>query len=459
MIDFTKGNITKQIAVFSLPLLFANVLQQAHSMVDAIIVGRFIGGSALAAVGISGFIFVFMLAIMFGLATGASVLISQFYGARQEENLRRTVSTSFILLSGLALAVSLLGAVFTPSLLRILDVPADAYADAVVYLRILIVGNTILGLVYNLFAAYLRALGDTRGPLYILLVSVVLNLFLTTWFVVTLDLGVAGAAWATILSQAFASVLTYLYAVKYAPVLKLSGFVFDREIAKSVLRYSIPAAIQFSLTSLNTLIIMRLVNSFGLSAAAGFTAAARIDQFAILPMSSISVAISTFVAQNMGAGLEDRAKAGFRSSFLFMVTIGLFSSVFIRFFAGWIVSMFVDPTAAHAYDIMLIGTEYLMVIANFYILFAIFFAFNGFFRGVGDAVIVMILTVTSLTIRMVSSHVLAHFTDLGPVSVAWAIPIGWTLCSMYCFWHYKTRRWDGKMQMKVARDEVQAAEN
>ena len=449
MIDFTKGHTTKQIIAFSLPLLFANILQQTHSMVDAIVVGRFIGGSALAAVGISGFIFVFMLSILFGLATGASVLISQFYGARQEENLRRTVSTSFILLSAMALTVSLAGALFTPALLRMLDVPADAFAEAVVYLRILIMGNTILGLIYNLFAAYLRALGDTRGPLYILMASVVLNLFLTFIFVVTLGLGVAGAAWSTILSQAFASVLTYFYALKYAPVLRISSLVFDREIAKSVLRYSIPAAIQFSLTSLNTLIIIRLVNSFGLSASAGFTAAARIDQFAILPLSSISVAISTFVAQNMGAGLESRAKAGFRSSFLFMILIAVILSGLIRIFGQSIVSLFVDSSEAYAAEIMQIGTEYLMVIANFYILFAIFFAFNGFFRGVGDAIIVMILTITSLTIRMVSAHLLAYFTDLGPVSVAWAIPIGWALCSIYCCVHYKKRLWDGKMQVKT----------
>ena len=456
MIDFTKGNITKQIIAFSMPLLFANILQQAHSMVDAIIVGRFIGGSALAAVGISSFIFMFMLAILFGLATGASVLISQFYGARQEENLRRTVSTSFILLSILALAVSILGALLTPWFLYLLDVPSYAFADAVVYLRILIMGNTILGLIYNLFAAYLRALGDTRGPLYILMASVVLNLFLTLLFVVTLDLGVAGAAWSTILSQAFASILTYIYALKCAPVLRLSGLVFDREIAKSVLRYSIPAAIQFSLTSLNSLIIMRLVNSFGLSAAAGFTAAARIDQFAMLPMMSISVAISTFVAQNMGAGLEDRAKAGFRSSFLFMAVIAVVSSVAIRIFGYSIMALFVEPTAMYSPEIIRIGAEYLVVIANFYILFAIFFAFNGFFRGVGDAVIVMILTVTSLTIRTVSSYLLAHFTDLGPVAVAWAIPIGWTLCGIYCCIHYKKRLWDGKMQVKHKKAEAAA---
>ena len=325
-------------------MLIGNVFQQIYSMADAMVVGRYVSGGALAAVGISGFILNFSLAVMIGLTTGSSVLISQFFGAKQMEKLIRSVSTSFLFLTGLVLFVSAGGIAASSLLLRILNAPADIFDQALLYLRILL-GGMVFTMLYNMFTSYLRALGDTKMPLYILIFSTLLNIGLDLLFVVRLNFGVAGVAWATMIAQAVAASLCYLYIVKFVPVLKISSLTFDRVLFRSILRYSIPAAIQLSLTSFASLTIMRLVNSFGSVAAAGYTAAVKIDQFAIMPLASVSMAISTFVAQNMGAQLEARARAGLHSSLKIMAGMAAATSVAALVFGRQVIALFVDSDA------------------------------------------------------------------------------------------------------------------
>ena len=447
MKDFTQGNPTRQIIAFSLPMLIGNLFQQFYNMVDAIVVGRYVSGEALAAVGTSGGVLNFMLAILAGLTTGASVLISQFYGARQEGNLRRTVSTSIITLGTIGAVISVIGILIMPTLMRLLHVPADIFADAVLYMRI-IMGGMIFAMTYNLFLAYLRALGDTVRPLYILILSTMLNIVLDLFFVVKLHMGVAGVAIATLISQAVAGIVTYLYVVYRVPILKVEKLIFDKILFRQFLRYSIPASVQMSLTSLANLTILRLVNSFGSVVVAGYTAAIKIDQLVMLPISNLSMAISTFCAQNMGAGSEDRAKKGLRSGNLIMVTVALTLSAVLLIINQSLIAQFVDETARNSTEIILIGGSYLSITSCFYFLFAIFFAFNGFFRGVGDAVIVMILTITSLSIRTVCAHLMVHMGGMGVEAVAWSIPIGWGLCSLFCVFYYKNRLWAGKSAVK-----------
>ena len=443
MNDFTKGNPTKQILLFSLPMLIGSVFQQFYNMADAVVVGRYVGSNALAAVGTAGTILNFMLAIMGGLATGASVLISQFYGAGEYEKLKRTVSTSVVALSVLTVVISVGGVLIMPAFLRMLNVPPEIFDDALIYLRILI-GGIVFMMIYNLFTAYLRALGDTKRPLYILIISTILNIFLDLLFVLKFGLDVMGVALATLIAQAIAGVVCYTYVVKRVPLLKIENFAFDSTLFRSLLRYSLPAAIQLSITSFAALTIVRLVNSFGAVDIAGYTAAVKLDQLALMPLMNLSMAISTFVAQNMGANLEERARKGLRSGALIMAVTAITVSGFIMIFGKQLISFFVDESAANTPQIIQSGTSYLVVIAFFYILHAMFFAYNGFFRGVGDAVIVMVLTITSLTIRSVSAHLLVHFAGFGIEAVAWSIPIGWGLCTLFCAWYYKKRLWCGK---------------
>lgn len=442
--DFTQGNAAKQIILFSLPMLVGNLFQQLYNMVDAIVVGRFVGGTALAAVGVSMNVIQFLLAVLIGFTTGASVVISQFYGARQYDRLHRTVSTSIIFLAAFSVVITVLGIVLTPQLLRLLNASEDIFADAQLYMRVLLAGM-VFPVFFNMYTAYLRALGDSRGPLYILICSSVLNVLLDLLFVAQFKMDVFGAAIATVIAQALAAVLCYFYTRRRVPLLRIDKPVFDRELFRAILKYGAPAALQLSLVSLANLTITRLINSFGSAAMAGITAATKIDQIAIQPISNISLALSTFVAQNMGAGLEDRAKKGFRSALLFMLLVAVVITVLIMSFGPQLIGLFLDQKDGNMTEILQVGLEYLNILVVFYFLFAFLFGFNGFFRGAGDAVIAMVFPVASLTIRALSAYGLVYLAGMGPEALAWSIPIGWGLCSFVSWLYYRKRLWAGKV--------------
>lgn len=449
MQDFTSGNITKSIVLFSFPMLIGNVFQQLYNMADAVIVGRYVGGTALAAVGVAGTVLNFLLSVLIGLATGSSVVVSQYYGAKQEDNLRLTVSTTLIFLSVLSFIITVLGLIFMPGLMQILRVQDEVFADTVTYLRILAVG-VFVQMLFNVYSAFMRALGDSRTPLICLTAAIVLNIVLDIWFVAGLGWGVAGAAIATVLAQVMAIVPCLFYVMKKVPMLNLKRFVFDREIFSVVLRYSIPAALQLSMVSLASLSIMRLVNEFGSNATAGYTTATKIDQMALLPGSSISMAASSFVGQNMGAGLEERAKKGLVSTGVFMFLLAIAVSVGLLLFGRPLMALFMEKSDANYEAIVTIGVNYISITAAFYFLFAILFAFNGFFRGAGDAVIVMCLTVSSLIIRSVAAYILVRSFGMGPEAVAWSTPIGWAIASLAAFIYYKKNLWAGKSAVRHA---------
>ena len=444
MRDFTSGNAAKQILLFSLPMLIGNLFQQMYSMVDAIVVGRYVGGSALAAVGVAMNLLQFLLSVLIGLTTGASVVISQLYGAKQYEKLKRTVATSIVSLAVFSVAIACLGIVFSPALLRLLNTSPEILGDAALYMRILI-GGIVFPVFYNMYTAYLRALGDSRGPLYILICCTVINTFLDLLFVVRFHLDVLGVATATVIAQALSVALCYLYVRRGASLLRIAKLVFDRGLFRTILRYGAPAALQLSLVSFAQLSITRLINSFGAAAMAGITAAGKIDQLAIMPVSTVSMALSTFVAQNMGAEKEERAREGLRSSLIYMIVIAVCISALLILFGPRLVSQFLNKDDENAGTILSIGLEYLNIMVVFYFLFAFLFAFNGFFRGAGDAVIAMVFPVSSLTIRTVSAHLLINFAGMGPEALAWSIPIGWGLCSIASFIYYRKRLWAGKI--------------
>ena len=444
MRDFTSGNAAKQIILFALPMLIGNLFQQMYSMVDAIVVGRYVSGNALAAVGVAMNVLQFLLSVLIGLTTGASVVISQLYGAKQYEKLSRTVATSIVFLAVFSAALAVIGVIIAPGLLRLLNTSPEILGDAALYMRILI-GGIVFPVFYNMYTAYLRALGDSRGPLFILICCTVINTILDLLFVIRFQLGVLGVASATLIAQALSVALCYLYVRRGAGLLKINKLVFDRELLRAILKYGSPAALQLSLVSIAHLSITRLINSFGAAAMAGITAAGKIDQMAIMPVSNISLALSTFVAQNMGAGKEERARSGFRSSLIYMLALAVCISALLIIFGRRLVSLFLNENDADAGAILAVGLNYLNIMVIFYFLFAFLFAFNGFFRGVGDAVIAMVFPVTSLTIRAVAAYMLVNFAGLGPEALAWSIPIGWGLCSLASFIYYRKRLWAGKI--------------
>ena len=444
MIDFTSGNPMKQIFSFALPMLVGNLLQQLYSMADTVIVGRFVSGTALAAVGSSNSIIQFLVSVLIGLTTGASVVISQFYGAKKEAELKRTVSTSIIFLAVFSIIITIGGVAGAGPLLRFLGVDDSIFEGAKLYLTIIMSGITF-PVYFNMYMAYMRALGDSKSPLYILLFSTVLNIVLDILFVAGFGWGIAGAAIATIISQALAMVFCIWVAVRKIDLLRIPKMVLDKTILKLILTYGIPTSIQLSITSLASLTIMRLVNSFGAIAVAGFSAGIRVENFALMPLSNINTAISTFVGQNMGADKEARAKEGLWAGMKLMIIISIVTSALLLIFSSTFMAQFVNEGDINAAAIIHEGTLYLSIISLFYILFGIFFAFNGFFRGAGDAIIIMILTITSLTIRTVSAHLIAAHTSMEIVAVAWSIPIGWGLCGFFAFVYYKMGWWKGKV--------------
>lgn len=450
MKDFTQGNPTKQLLVFTFPVLLGSIFQQFYSIADAIVVGRYISGGALAAVGSSIAIVNFINGSLLGITTGASVVISHYYGASEEQKLKQTFSTSIIFLTLVSAFFTAVGIIFTSSLLRLLSTPSHVFSLAVTYQRITLAGM-ILPAFFNMYASYMRALGDAKHPLYILIISSVVNIMLDFIFVAKFNLGISGVAFATILSQTIAVLLCIVCVRKSIPLLKLDKLIFSKEIFPSILKNSLPAAIQMSVTSLISLSITGLVNTFGEIASAGYSVATRLDSFALLPLESMSTTLSTFVGQNMGAGHEGRAKKGHKTAFLFMFSTAILVSSIILLFGRNVLSLFVNSSEADSSDIIKYGWEYLSVIALFYILHAFFFSFNGFFRGAGDAVIVMVLTISSLSIRAICSYFLSNHYVMGPSAIAFAIPVGWFICGTFAWIYYAKGWWRGMINRQPSR--------
>ena len=443
MQDFTTGSILGKLLMFSIPMIIGALFQQLYGIVDAVVVGRFLGGGALAAVGISMSTFFFITSTLFGFTTGASVIISQFFGAKSHDDLKNAVSTSIVFLTALAVVITVLGVAFTPLILRLLGAPADIFDLALVYMRVKMAG-LVFPVFFNMYTAYLRAVGNSRTPLYILIFSTTFNGVLNIVLVLLLGLGLGAVAAGTVLAQAIATMLCFFYTRKHVKLLHTSKLSFYYSHFTKIIKYGMPAAIQLSLVSLAMLTITRLINSFGYEAMAGITAAGRIDQMAILPVITLSLALSTFVAQNMGAGLEERAIKGLWSILLCMVLLAAVISAIIIAIGPWLMVMFIDLNEPGADVIMQTGLNYLNILVLFYFLFAILFGFNGFFRGVGDAVIAMVFPVVSLTIRTLSAYGLVNFGGMGPEAVGWSIPVGWSVTSVLSFVYFKKRLWVGK---------------
>ena len=444
MKDFTTGKISIPLMAFAVPMLIGNLFQQLYNMVDAVVVGRFVGGGALAAVGISMSVVIFLTSALIGLTTGAAVLIAQFFGAKQPDRLKKSVSVSIIFLAGLTVVLTVVGIVFAPHLLNLLGTDPEIFDDALLYMRIMMAGLVFV-VYYNMYTAYMRSLGDTKRPLYILIFSVVLSGILSIYLVAFQGMGVFGAAISTIFSQFLAAILSYLYARRYVPLLIVDKLTFDKKLFWQILRYGAPAALQLSLVSLAQLLITRLINSFGYAAMAGITAVSRIDGLATMPVATLSLAMSTFVAQNMGAKIESRAIRGFKIGTGYMLICAVVMSAILMIFAQQIISLFLNQGDVNSPEIMAIAQQYMNIMVVFYFLFAFLFAFNGFYRGVGDAVIAMALPVFSLLVRTVSAYALVAFAGMGPEALAWSIPIGWGLSSLAGWIYYKRRLWVGKV--------------
>ena len=436
MKDLTTGSEGRLIWNFTVPMLIGNIFQQSYNVVDSVIVGRVVGKYALAAVGASFPIIFLLVALIMGATMGFSILISQFFGARDMARVRRAIDTAYLFLFFSSLIMTGLGLAFAERILGFLNTPAEILPSALTFLRVTF-GGLVFLFGYNSISAVLRGLGDSKTPLYFLVFSTMLNVALVLLFVTVLRWGIAGSAWATVIAQAVSFLLAVVYLNTKHPVLKfrVKGFTFDREILKKSLAIGLPSGVQQMLVAGGMMAVTRLVNGFGTNAVAAFTAAGRVDTFAVMPAMSLSAAISTFVGQNIGAGKMERVKKGLKMALYISAATSLLTTLAVVVFGWHLISMFNSDPAVVA-----IGSRYLLIVGSFYIVFSSMFVVNGALRGAGDTFVPMLVTVLALWgIRVPVSVYLSG--RIGTDGIWWGIPLAWlaglTLASSY----YRTGRW------------------
>ena len=444
MKDLTQGSEGKLIFNFALPMLIGNVFQQLYNTVDSIIVGNTIGKEALAAVGASFPIIFLLVSLIMGVTMGATILIAQFFGARQMDEVKRTIDTTYLFVFFAALGATALGLATSGPILRLLKTPAEIFPLAKEYLDIIFAGIIVM-FGYNTISAVLRGLGDSLTPLYFLIIATVVNILLDLLFIKVFHWGVAGAAWATVIAQgvSFLLGLIYLHKTHELFVFNLKKISFDRRLFLAGLKIGLPSGIQQMLVASGMMALTRIVNGFGTNAVAAYTAAGRIDSFASMPAMNLSVALSSFVGQNLGANKPERVKKGYLATLGMATLISLTITLTVIFFGPQLVAIFnQDP------DVIAIGSNYLVIVGSFYIIFSTMFVTNGVLRGAGDTLIPMFFTVCSLwLIRVPLSAFLAQ--RMGANGIWWGIPIAWTVGALLSVSYYRSGRWKRKVVVKT----------
>ena len=421
----TVGGITSTLLRFTLPMMLGSLMQQCYNIADTLIVGRCIGPEALAAVGSAYALMVFLTSVLLGLAMGSGTVFSLQFGAGNFRGLRRSIYVSLVLIGCVTAGLTVAAFLLTDPILRLLQVPSEIYSMLRIYLLI-IFGGIPLTFLYNFYAALLRAVGDSVTPLWFLGISVVLNIGLDLLFILVFDMGVGGAALATVMAQGVSAIGLMLYVLGRRPELRLrkEDMHFDRVSVKEIVSFSSLTCVQQSVMNFGILMVQGLVNSFGTAVMAAFAAAVKIDSFAYMPVQEFGNAFSTFVAQNFGAGKQARIRRGVRSAFVTSVLFSLAVSVAVFLLARPLMLIFVR---AEETEIIRIGVQYLRIEGVFYFGIGILFLLYGYYRAIRMPGMSVVLTVLSLGTRVVLAYALAAIPSVGVTGIWWSIPIGWAL--------------------------------
>lgn len=436
--DLTKGNVTKSLLLFAGPMIMGNLLQQLYNVADTFIVGKYIGPEALAAVGSSFTLMTFLTSIVLGLCMGSGVVFSMLFGAGKKEKLKSSFLMSFLFIGLITVILTTSVIIFTTPLLRLLQIPNEILAETKSYITVIFYG-IIFTFFYNYFASLLRSIGNSFIPLLFLAISALLNIILDLVFIITFDMGVAGAAWATIIAQGVSAICVTLYCYLKLEVIRLkrSDLHLDFLVLREISQYSILTCIQQSIMNFGILMIQGLVNSFGVAVMAAFSAAVKIDAFAYMPVQDFGNAFSTFIAQNHGAEKKERIQKGVRSAIKVTLLFCILISIGVSLFAQPLMSIFVKPEEV---EIINIGVTYLRIESAFYCGIGLLFLLYGFYRGIGKPGVSVILTVVSLGTRVILAYLLASISSIGLVGIWWAIPIGWILADILGFLYYRRYR-------------------
>ena len=424
--DLTKGNISKALLLFALPMIAGNLLQQFYNIADTLIVGRVLGKTALAAVGSSYTLMTFLTSIFLGLSLGSGALFSIYRGKKDEESLRLSIVHSFLLIMGITVILNILVYLFLTPILHFLHVPENVWNGMWEYLLIIFAGLIATSL-YNFFSCLLRALGNSTVPLIFLAVSALLNIALDLLFVAVFSFGIAGAALATIIAQYVSGIGIFLYVLSHCRELlpNRKELHFDRQILKEIVSLSSMTCVQQSVMNFGILMVQGLVNSFGDTVMAAFAAAVKIDTFAYLPVQDFGNAYSTFIAQNYGAGNKERIRKGTRQAFLLSTIFSVIISTLVCLFAAPLMKIFVS---AKETGVIASGVQYLRIEGACYVGIGCLFLLYGYYRAIKRAEMSVILTVISLGTRVLLAYILSAF--IGETGIWLAIPLGWALADI-----------------------------
>ena len=419
--DLTTGKIMPILVNFTVPLVLGNLFQLTYNAVDSIIVGHFVGKEALAAVGICNPVSTLMILFLNGLCMGASILMGIQYGAKDYETLHRQISTTLLSGAVFSFFLTLVCVIFAVPILLLLQVDPSIIDMTVQYLRIIFLG-LMFTFLYNFFSSTLRALGDSASPLYFLIISAILNIFGDLFFVIVLKAGSNGCAISTVLSEALCCLFCIIYIQKKVPILRLGKkwLVFDARLLKKTIAYGWASAMQQATVQMGKIAIQALVNTMGVSVAAAFAVVNRIDDFAITPEQNIAHAMTALMAQNKGAGKNDRMREGFRCGMILELVYGAAVMLICLGFARPLMSLFVKDEEVIGH-----GVVYLHLIAVMYILPAITNSLQGFFRGIGDLKVTLMSSFTNMTVRVIAAAPMVLLWNFGIEALPYSYLAGW----------------------------------
>ena len=419
--DLTTGKIMPIFVNFTVPLVLGNLFQLTYNAVDSIIVGHFVGKEALAAVGICNPVSTLMILFLNGLCMGASILMGIQYGAKDYETLHRQISTTLLSGAVFSFFLTLVCVIFAVPILLLLQVDPSIMDMTVQYLRIIFLG-LMFTFLYNFFSSTLRALGGSASPLYFLIISAILNIFGDLFFVIVLKAGSNGCAISTVLSEALCCLFCIIYIQKKVPILRLGKkwLVFDARLLKKTIAYGWASAMQQATVQMGKIAIQALVNTMGVSVAAAFAVVNRIDDFAITPEQNIAHAMTALMAQNKGAGKNDRMREGFRCGMILELVYGAAVMLICLGFARPLMSLFVKDEEVIGH-----GVVYLHLIAVMYILPAITNALQGFFRGIGDLKVTLMSSFTNMAVRVIAAAPMVLLWNFGIEALPYSYLAGW----------------------------------
>ncbi len=437
--DMTKGKPSWVLLKFSIPIILSGIFQQLYNMIDSIVVGRYDGVSALAAVGASYPITMLFIAIAMGGGIGCSVVISQIFGMKQMGEMKTAIYTAILTIIGLAVVMMVVGMLFCNQMITLLGTPGDIFIQSADYLRIYTYGILFL-FIYNVTNSIFNGLGDSKTPLYFLIFSSVLNIVLDILFVKELQLSVKGVAWATFIAQGSASILSIVTLLIRVKKIKTDEpyAIFSTKALKRMIQIAVPSILQFSTVAIGQLMVQALVNSYGSMVVGGYAAAIKIDSFFKVAIQSIGTAVSSFAAQNYGARKPERVKMAYKTAVISMLCYAIIIMIVVYFYGHTLIGLFDNGESGIGF--IEVGIGYMNIISPCYFICSMLLIQNGILRGVGSMIGFTLSTMVDLMVRVGLSYLLSW--QFGYVAIWWAIPIGWTVGAIISYLFYKNMKID-----------------